>query len=350
MTTTTTTPFVPELDDDGNPIVANTLEWARRRRTGVGASDAAPILGLSRYSSPRDVWLSKVSDTISREQTEAMEMGHRLEPVIIDIVRDRHGARDEERHRYLGEVERVGQLFRSTAHPHLLASFDALIHEPDGTVAPMNAKNVSPFTRRSWYETDFGAPDHIAVQVFHEAIVAGTDHGYVAPFYGNTLPEPIRLDVPADFREWYVEESRGWFTEHVIGNVEPAPTLIDDLSDVWHVEPGEGAKIALTEESLAAVRRIKRLKALASRIDDLIEAHQLTVKTELGEHTEGVDILSDPLEPKTVVTWRQNKASADVIYLDDVLLLADHPELRDLLDGYRRSKPGRKAARPFVVK
>lgn len=344
MTTTTeTAPWTVERTDDGAPIMGNTVPWLIRRRTGIGASDAPAILGLSPWSSPRDVYLSKVSDTIADEQTEAMEMGHRLEPVILSIVRDRHGNPDNQRHRYLGKIEPSPGMLRSREHPHLLASLDGVVVEHDGTLAPINAKNVSVYRRKSWEDTEYGAPDEVAIQVFQEAIVLGADHGYAAPFYGNTMPEPIRLDVPRDFREWYLAESKLWWDGHVVAGVEPAPTMLDDLADIWTGVMGEG--VALDDEALAAAARHKELGPIIKALEEERAECALKVKIAMGDATEGYD-MADPFKPRLAATWRPYKEPKAVFHRDE--LLADHPELADLLAAYTRRDGA--TPRPFLSK
>ena len=39
------------------------LEWLKARQTGIGGSDVAPILGISKWTTPLDVYNEKVADT-----------------------------------------------------------------------------------------------------------------------------------------------------------------------------------------------------------------------------------------------------------------------------------------------
>lgn len=322
-------------------IESNTLPWLQWRRGGLGASDAPGVLGLSPYTSPRDVWLSKVSDLVTDEQTEAMEFGHVLEPVIIGQVAKRHGDPDNDRHRYLGQIVE-GAVVESVEHPHLRASFDAMVVEADGRAYPLNAKNVSPYRSRSFDDAELGMPDDIAVQLYHEAIVAGVDHAYVAPFFGNRLPEPTRIDVPADYRDWYIETSAAWWANHVTAKVEPEPTLLDDLASVWNAIPGSEVDFddeqRLTIDELHDVRA--KLKLLDTRKDEL----ELLLKIALGEATEGFVGVGELR--RLAITWRPNKQPREKFYRDE--LLADHPELSDLLTSYTRRDGA--LPRPFLVK
>jgi phage-type endonuclease len=57
-------------------------QWLKARQTGIGGSDVAPILGISKWTTPLDVYNEKVADTPTEKDSDPMEWGRRLEPVI----------------------------------------------------------------------------------------------------------------------------------------------------------------------------------------------------------------------------------------------------------------------------
>lgn len=348
MTNTEAPAYTVETDDDGQPIRANTIPWLLRRKTGLGASEAPAVLGLSPWQTPLDVYHEKLAESITDEQTEAMEFGHLMEPIAVELFRRRHGDSESTRHRYLGDIEPSPGLLRSTSAPHLLASLDSVIVEPSGQRVPGQIKNVTAYKRGDWLTSEGGVPDLVRVQVIQEAIVLGADRGYVLPIFGgNHMPEPIRVDVPDDFAEWWIDYSAQWLEEHVHARKPPAPTLADDLSEIYSAVAG--LAIDLDAETLENLARDKSLKASIDRLTDEREEVRLAIKTFLGDATEGYD-RTDPTSPRLAVTWRQNRESAPVVKLDEERLLADHPELADVLDAYRMTLPARKAARPLLVK
>lgn len=340
-------PYTIETTETGDPIRPNTIEWLRRRRTGLGASDAPAVLGLSPWATPRDVFLDKTATVITDEQTEAMEFGHLMEPVAVELFRRRHGDPDSTRHRYLGKIEESPGLLRSVEAPHLLASLDSVIEEPDGQRVPGQIKNVTTYKRTAWAESEGGVPDLVRVQIIQEAIVTGVDHGYVLPIFGgNHMPEPIRVDVPDDFAEWYLDFSREWWETYPQAGIEPAPTLADDLSEIYSATMG--ASVDLDGDTLAALQSLIAVKAEIKSLEARRDELALIVKMFLGDATEGWDRTGPT--PRLAVTWRQNKASAPIVELDEATLLRDHPELEDLLAAYRVEREARKAARPLLTK
>lgn len=59
------------------------------RSKGLGASDAAPACGLSRYKSQLALYMEKIGEISFTEETEPMRWGRRLEPIILDAFCER---------------------------------------------------------------------------------------------------------------------------------------------------------------------------------------------------------------------------------------------------------------------
>lgn len=68
-----------------------TNEQRELRKKLIGASDIPAILGLSPWRSAADVWLEKTGRMEEQKPTEAMEVGTRLEPIILDWAQDQIG-------------------------------------------------------------------------------------------------------------------------------------------------------------------------------------------------------------------------------------------------------------------
>src|ERR1700677_3162917 len=89
------------------------------RLTGIGGSDVAAALGLSRWKTPATLWAEK-RGLIEPEDISgnvAVELGTRLEDVIADMYADRHETK----------VHRVNQTLRHPTYPFMLAHIDRRI-------------------------------------------------------------------------------------------------------------------------------------------------------------------------------------------------------------------------------
>lgn len=84
------------------------------RRTGLGGTDIARVLGLSRFGGPMDVYLEKIGQAAPLIETEPMRWGKLLEPAIA-----------EEYARKTGRVVRRGADFlRHPVYPEFFANID----------------------------------------------------------------------------------------------------------------------------------------------------------------------------------------------------------------------------------
>ena len=107
---------------------AEFLAW---RRTGIGASDVAGILGIARWSSPWSVWADKVGLAQDGEQTEAMELGLALEDGIARMFHRRTGL-------YVAGAQ---TRYAHPTEPWARATLDGKVY--DHPVLPGNYRTVS---------------------------------------------------------------------------------------------------------------------------------------------------------------------------------------------------------------
>lgn len=91
-------------------------EWLALRRRGIGGSDVAAILGLSKWHSPLDVYRDKIGEGADQPDSPAMEWGRRLEPVIREKYAEATGL----------AVEKPDLMLISGDHPYMVADLDGI--------------------------------------------------------------------------------------------------------------------------------------------------------------------------------------------------------------------------------
>lgn len=127
-----------------------TPEWHDARRAGLGGSDAGIILGLSQYTTPRQLWLLKTGRTSPDAGNAYTRCGQLLEDAILERA-------------YYGHALRGGPLgsMRSNERPHMLANIDGVF---DGRIVEIKT------TGKSWHGK---VPDTYVAQVRHYLYVTG---------------------------------------------------------------------------------------------------------------------------------------------------------------------------------
>ena len=92
-------------------------DWLKQRRKGIGGSDAAKVLGISKWGGPLSVYMEKKGLYTPDEPGEAAYWGTVLEDVV---------AREFEKQSGL-KVRRENKIFQHAEYPWMLANVDRRI-------------------------------------------------------------------------------------------------------------------------------------------------------------------------------------------------------------------------------
>lgn len=71
--------------------------WLQWRQQGVGATDAAAIVGESKWDTALSVYAKKTGHIEAKEQTSYQEWGNRIEPLLVDKLVEEFGYTDVKR-------------------------------------------------------------------------------------------------------------------------------------------------------------------------------------------------------------------------------------------------------------
>lgn len=133
------------MPDGGFEVLAQSDDreaWLTMRKQLITASDVAAIMGRNPYKSALEVYTDKLGIT-DTEPTEAMEIGLRMEPVILDLYRDRTGR----------VAKPFQRLCRSKRWPWLGATCDAYTVDEQRREIVLELKNASEYLAEHWEES-----------------------------------------------------------------------------------------------------------------------------------------------------------------------------------------------------
>lgn len=147
--------------------------WKRARLTGVGASEAAAVVGLSRWCGPLGLYLRKLEGVVEDDDDNAGEMaeaGHRHEPTLARWFAEQRTA--------AGELHDPGDftIWRSAERPHVYATLDRYL-DASGGPEPLELKCAWYDAAKEWAER---IPVAYQVQLQHQLYVTGAARGWVA--------------------------------------------------------------------------------------------------------------------------------------------------------------------------
>ena len=277
-------------------------EWLERRRSGIGGSDVAPILGLSRWRTPRDIWLSKIDTAVDIEDRPTLQqlIGTALEEHVLRLYSEQTGR----------TVRRSHQLLRDPDHPCLVANLDA---RAAGRIIEIKTARNSD----DWGDPGSDdIPQEYWLQVQHYLQVTRTPVADVAVmFLDESTPAVSVYEVPrSDQYAEVVAELVDWWNRHVEGGTEPVPVTGQDCSRRW--PRSNVAEAIATHEALIAIEKLRGLKAAMKAMEDRKDQLETVIKSTMGEaerlHQSGT----------VLATWKSSETSR----LDSKLVRERYPE------------------------
>lgn len=182
-------------------------EWRETRRNGLGGSDAAGALGLSRYSSPITVYFSKVSDLADIEDTEKMEAGRKLEPIIAEWFAEKTGK----------HIVRQPYMYQHPEHDWMLANVDFGIY---GENAGLECKNTAYELDKDWEEGII--PDEHYLQCNHYMAVTGAERWYIVYLVEGWKLRWVVIERDEDLIQTLIEQEKFFWETYVVPQQPPA--------------------------------------------------------------------------------------------------------------------------------
>lgn len=301
----------------------------------IGGSDVAAILGVSPWKSPHELWLQKTGraarEEITPQQQKRFDRGHRLEPVVLDMLLDR--LRDEGL-----EVEllRTNERYIDVEHQFMACEIDfelrvtgdieiagEMVHL-DGEHINGDCKTVHPFAAKKWGEESTDeVPIEYAAQFMHGLGITGRDRCIVATLIGmdDLLIYWVQRDQETidGIRARIVQ----YWNECVIADVAPDPIDFDDAKAIY--AKAAGTKIEATSEIRDAVFTLSEVKQKLKSFEASEE--ELSFR------------IADFMRPHSILTFGGNEIATwknqDHTSLDQKLLAE---ELPDVTAQYKRTK------------
>lgn len=197
--------------------MSNRETFLLERKLGIGGSDIAPIMGLSPYSTPLDVYRDKMNPAvIYEEESEDLKRGARVEKYILQEYCEVNNCSLETNLAPVIDLK----------YPFMRGNVDAKVVGENVIVEAKSTK--CPIAK--WEE---GIPEYYRTQVAYYAMLTNAE----------------RVDVPVLFSNWqyacftywrdYEYEARirqaviDFWNNHIVAGIPPAPSNPVELQEVY---------------------------------------------------------------------------------------------------------------------
>lgn len=252
-----------------------TPEQIKERLNYIGGSDAAIILGLSRWKTPLQVWAEKLRQIEPEDISGKMQvrLGNKMEDTIAELFTEETGLK----------VRRVNETIYHPKYPFLAANIDRKVVGADHI---LECKHTSERRAKEW---DEDVPMEYLIQCYHYLAVTGYKKAYLACLIGNQELKIKEIDRDEKVLADLVAKEVFFWREFIEKKVMPAVTSYDDsvLYQLFpHAEQGQiiqlGDDVSAKCETIEALNQDKF--TVEKQIDKLKnELKALIKENEIGD-------------------------------------------------------------------
>ena len=293
-------------------VMDDEAEWLEFRKSGVGGSDVAAIMGISSYRSPLEVWMEKTgrkeSDDLSGK--ESVEWGNRLEDIIRVKFRESHPEFN---------VSEFNASLVCRERPWAHANLDGRIRDKDGNWGILEIKTVGKNRENDWKD---GVPDYYLTQVTHYMSVTGWRFAYVAALIGGQHYVEYRVEWDDDDVASVTQAVDSFWREYVEKDVMPqlvgSPSESRALLDMYGVESSEYVTPDNMDHFDTLVHDYQEAKACEKQYAERAKRIANDIRAATGS---GKGVISDVYR----VTWVKSTATK----FDQKRFCEENPELAE---------------------
>lgn len=301
-------------------------EWLEHRKSGIGSSEVASILGLNPWETPYQLWRSKKGLEEPKTETFAMKAGHYLEDAVARFWTD-------ETSREIIKASAEDILIVNNEKPFLRVSPDRTFWLPG---MPKNANNKGILeckTTQAAIDPE-DLPKHWFCQLQYQLGVAGLEQGSLAWLTGGREFGHKDIALVPDFYEWMTEEVERFWVDNILGDVEPEAINASDVV-AKYARHSEGKYLAIDEQTYQAYLELKEVREKIAALEATKEQLEDAIKLQFAD-AEAITYCGE-----TIATW---KAAKDSQKFDSKKFQKDHP---GMASAYLFTVPG---SRRFLLK
>ena len=284
-------------------------EWLEYRKSGIGSSEVATILGLNPWETPYQLWRRKKGLDPAKDETFAMKAGHYLEDAVAQFWHDETGCD-------IIKSSAGDWLIRDNERTHLQVSPDRTYWLSGMPHNSLNKGILECKTTQMRIDAD-DLPKHWFCQVQYQLGVAGYQQGSLAWLCSGREFGYKDIAIVPDFYDWIVEEVDKFWQDNIIGNQEPAATNVQDVLLKYNRHT-DGKIIEISDEVFEAYNNLKELKKELTGLETRKEELESKIKIGFG------DAEAISYGGQTIATWKAPKPGSK---FDEKAFKEAHPDL-----------------------
>lgn len=285
-------------------------EWLEIRKTGIGSSEVATIVGLNPWETPYQLWRRKVGLDEPKPENAAMRNGHHLEDAVSKMWMDATG-------REIIKRSATDWIIRDNDRPFLQVSPDRTYWL--GESRSPDAKGILEIKTTRMKVDPEDIPKYWFAQLQYQLGVAGYlqgSLGWLSAGMGFDFGYQDLKFVP-DFFAWLVEETERFHRDNIIGKQEPNAVSVKDILLKYNRHTDHKI-IECSDDVFEAYQNLKDVKKEIKALEEKEEEYEAKIKMAFA------DAEAIAYGGETIATWKAPKASPK---FDAKAFQAEHPDL-----------------------
>lgn len=246
------------------------------RKTYLGSSDIAAVLGVSPWKTRLDVYLEKIGEGTPPDADKAkiFKRGKRMEPLVIEMLAEEYGWNIDTRNARYADLE----------HPWMGCEVDAEA-DIDGERVNIEIKTVHPFAAAKFGEMDTDeVPVEYAAQAMYSLMITGRRLCKFGVLVGSDNLSVYEVARDEETIAGMRASAVAFWNDHVLARVAPDPVNLPDIYKLMRRDKG-GSQIEANDQAAYMVEEYTRLSALSKDAED--KADEL--KFQIGAYMLGVE-------------------------------------------------------------
>lgn len=243
------------------------------RRSYIGSSDVAAIMGLSKWKTPLECYMAKINGEpeVSAGKRALFARGKRWEPIaldmLLDALEDKYGKRPV--------VLARNQRYRHPEYPFLASEIDAELLLPNGEEVNAELKTVDVRAAKDWgdmthdevddegnivdQELTDAFPIYYACQTMFGLAIKPRQRCIVGALFGADYLVPYEIKRDEDTIVAIIEKCVTFWNDHVLREIPPPPIDMGDMMLLYARTNGQMVK--LDDETAELLQQLRSIRA-----------------------------------------------------------------------------------------
>lgn len=251
-------------------------EFHAVRQTGLGGSDMAALLGLSKWATPLEIYLSKRGELPPFEDNPLTKAGRIMEQVIAAMTAERLGLK----------LRRVNRALRHRDYPFLIGHIDRdIVGQTGGGV---EIKNVSPQIGWQWGKDGdpAGVPEYYLPQAHHYMLITDAPWWIVSAYFGGADLRTYRIERDPEWDDILIDAGVGFWERHVLPGIPPEPDYYhrSTIPLLRKMYPGTSGEKVVADDMLYCWAQVARQASKEStKYQDIADGAKAHLLHAMGE-------------------------------------------------------------------